>query len=891
MFSRSRSSLFVAACCLLTVAACASDGGSSSDTDATADTSVDVSTDLGGDTAADATPDSAPDTVSDTDTAADTDTDTAADTAADTDTAPDTDTDTELPTPFELEVSPTLAGPPENPLAQSSKVSCGVYQAERCLGGTLQRCAIYDTGTEAFVEDPDPLLRRVFLYDRWHDLYASPQGQTAEPVFNQAMPPETPESVWGDPAKFARYDGDGDSAIWSGVALTSDIYRYMQTGTDADYARVEAIVRTMLTKFDVTGVPGYLSRYHFLYMANGGPTNRDFFQYWPGQLGHRDMPILKPEAAPDLSPVYVEGLPNPDGTTTPVVPYWHGHPSIDQYTGPMVAFPLVLPLLKDEALKARIVEHMRCYLNRLERIELRNLQENPDLLELLSGFLAGGALNLDPDDIDLTKLDTIVAFVLRGINNGNQATFDASCPDGPPTVPTIILDANEASFLPGVLKLVADLKDGAAEITPTQIDHIYAPSIRGGDASHMIQLAVTVWWMTGDDAYLDFLRDDLLGPIRADEVTLTMQSLRLPDWCMKFYGDHITYGTHWQLITMLPDSELRTSMVRAMEEEMWQKALHNHNSSKFNIMYASSGTDAELSGRKAAIEMAVLNLERFGGGGDVIDSPRRTYALDRGAIATAMQSEGISFRCPTEAQRQQCEGDNSVLGIDTEGGIISYVCDGRVGECVMADGKCTNGLADDGLPPRLRGYADFMWQRSPFDVGAYGDGGRKQSPGRDLSEPYWMARHYGYITAGAGQVLAWQDAGTCEVKPELLDFTVTESNGLCQPGTSACTTKTTVSVGGGLQVDADGAVTQATLSEADYDAFEAKLQDAAFTTAMESTDPGCPLLLDYSVDFTLTWYVQDPIVQLAIQGCAVDSEHPFGVVFNHLKALVTKYGL
>ncbi len=881
MFSRSQTLLLVATCWLLTAAACSSDGGATADADAGTDTGADVRRD----TAADATPDGTADSDSSVDATPD------ADAAPDADPDAGADADAELPPPFELEVSPTLPGPPADLLAQSPKVSCGVYEEERCLGGTLQRCDIYDTEAAAFVDDPDPLLRRVFLYDRWHDLYASPQGQTAEPVFNQAMPPETPESVWGDPAKLARYDGEGDSAIWSGVALTADIYRYMQTGTDADYARVEAGVRTMLTKFDVTGVPGYLSRYHFLYMADGGPTDRDFIQHWPGQLGHRDMPMLKPEAAPDLSPVYLHGLPQPDGTTLPVVPYWHGHPSIDQYTGPMVAFPLVLPLLKDDALKSRIVEHMRCYLNRLERIELRHLQDSPELLELLSGFLAGGALNLDPDDIDRTKLDTIVAFVLRGINNGNQAGFDTSCPDGPPTVPTLILDADESDFLPGVLKLAADLQQDAADITPTQIDHIYAPSIRGGDASHMIQLAVTVWWMTGDDAYLDFLRDDLLGPIRADEVALTMQSLRLPDWCFKFYGDHITYGTHWQLITMLPDSALRTSMVRAMQEEMWQKALYNHNSSKFNIMYASSGTDAELSGRQAAIEMAVLNLERFGGGGDVIDSPRRTYALDRGAIATAMQSEGIGFRCPSEAQREQCEGDGSVLGIDTEGGIISYECDGRVGECVMADGKCTNGLADDGLPPRLRGYADFMWQRSPFTVGASGDGGRKQSPGRDLSEPYWMARYYGYITEGAGQVLAWRDAGTCEVKPELVDFTVTESHGLCEPGTSTCSTKTTVSVGGGLLVDADGTVSSATMSEADYDAFEARLQDAAFLAAMESPDPACPLLLDYGVDFALTWYVQDPIVQLGIQGCAVDSEHPFGAVFNSLKGLVAKYGL
>ena len=55
-----------------------------------------------------------------------------------------------------------------------------------------------------------------------------------------------------------------------------------------------------------------------------------------------------------------------------------------------------------------------------------------------------------------------------------------------------------------------------------------------------------------------------------------------------------------------------------------------------------------------------------------------------------------------------------------------------------------------------------MWQRGPFDLGErVGVEGQLQSPGRDLSEPYWMARYYGYIKEGQGQVLAWQDAGGC----------------------------------------------------------------------------------------------------------------------------------
>ena len=80
----------------------------------------------------------------------------------------------------------------------------------------------------------------------------------------------------------------------------------------------------------------------------------------------------------------------------------------------------------------------------------------------------------------------------------------------------------------------------------------------------------------------------------------------------------------------------------------------------------------------------------------------------------------------------------------------------------MDDGRCADGIASEGLPSDLRSYGDFLWQRSPFKIGDdYGTDGQKQSPGRDLSEPYWLARHYGYVSGG-DHVLAWQQSGTCQ---------------------------------------------------------------------------------------------------------------------------------
>ena len=61
----------------------------------------------------------------------------------------------------------------------------------------------------------------------------------------------TQESVWGAPSSFANYAGTGDAAIWSAVALETYAMRYLQTGTEADYQRMETKARQIQTLFEV----------------------------------------------------------------------------------------------------------------------------------------------------------------------------------------------------------------------------------------------------------------------------------------------------------------------------------------------------------------------------------------------------------------------------------------------------------------------------------------------------------------------------------------------------------------------------------------------------------------------------------------------------------------
>ncbi len=644
----------------------------------------------------------------------------------------------------------TLGPVGSDPLSGSGLESCPVYLEERCSGGAKQRCEIVDVVTKAKAAAPDPLLRRVFLYDRWYDRYLSPLGLTMERVFTSSIPAGAPDGEWGAPEKFAEWAGRGDSAIWTGAALMADIYRYAATQTDADYRRMEDRTRALILDFEVTGIPGYLSRYHFLQRAPGSPQTDQLIV----ALGTETSPTQL-----ELPKVDLPGLP-PEYAAAGAKAYWEGDTSIDQYTGPMTAFPIVWSLLKDEALKAKIVYQMTCYLKRLRRIEIINLRSRPMLVQEVLTAFGASRIRLDPDDPDIRELEKLVWYVHPGINQNNSGAFTGGCPDKVQLEPWRVIDAQSESFELDLLGLNADINRDNRTLQ-NQIDHFYIVNLRGGDSSHIMHLAAMAYYFTGEEQYRSFLFDELIGKLRVNEVARTMMAFRLPDWCYRFYGDHITFGTHWQLVNLLPEGTLRDEMIRVMEEEVWQKAMFNQKNAKANVMYASIVPDGVATAKSTAIDEAVSQLRSFGGNGGVLDAPRRQYSHSRQSIIDAFPA-GTTIRCPTVDERAACEEGGTLLGFPLEGDTISRTCDGRPGECQMPDGKCVDGLASTGLPTPLRSYEDFLWQRSPFSFGEqYAVEGAAQSPGRDLSEPYWMARHYGYLSEGAGQVLAWTSAGSC----------------------------------------------------------------------------------------------------------------------------------
>ncbi|MBL6974775.1 MAG: hypothetical protein ISR64_03495 [Deltaproteobacteria bacterium] len=706
----------------------------------------------------------------------------------DTDTGPadvpetvDTVGDIPIDTPLDVEPPlpplPTKAplATPADPLIDTDIESCALYQEERCLSGKLQQCQVYDTVGEAWVDTPETLLHRTLLFDRWRDLYNSPDGQAIDRDFSVEVLPGTPESEWGNPENFAGYWGAGDGGIWTGWSVVAAILRYSQTGTDADYERMEQHVRDMVTMYDVTGVPGYVCRYHYLMLPEGAPNTPDHILRWENQhnLSHHDRLLADPENTPNLPDIYTDGITDEAGKVWKGTPMWHGRPSIDQNTGPMTSLPMAWDLLKDEALKDRIVHHLTCYLKRLQRIELTNLQQNQDLLNGLMAYFSVGELQLDPEDIDLTRLDTIVGYVNRQINTINEDQDIWSCPDTVQMEPWRVIDATSDTFLVELIELVMDMdtEDGREN----QIDHYYFPSIRGGDAMHLMHLAAMAYHFTGDDMYREFLYDELIGNIDTIGVAHTAGAFNLPKFCKKYYGDQITYGPWWAFLELLDASDLKTEMQKAFHNEMWDKLVKVAGNTDFAIMYAGALPKDIAKDRQQALAFAMDNILWMGGNGGTLmddpfdpkwlDDPRRSYTLTPDQVLAATP-DGIMAVCPTDDELAICTAEIDIMGItmDNLTGWDSQDCPNGPGpwECDIGNEVCTDQMASGPLPIPLRRYTDFLWQRNPFELGRdAGVEGHRQFAGSDVSEPYWNARRYGFITEGQGQVLAWKETGDC----------------------------------------------------------------------------------------------------------------------------------
>ena len=386
-----------------------------------------------------------------------------------------------------------------------------------------------------------------------------------------------------------------------------------------------------------------------------------------------------------------------------------------------------------------------------------NLQQNEDGRQAIQNLFAGGALETEAGDLDFGALDRIVAYYQDSFNSLNEG-FDPTCPAKITRTPTRVIDAvDDLQFLLDMLALAQDLDSGNGE-RAKGIDHAYFVTLRGADAIHMLNLTAMGYYFTGEQDYLDFF-NELVSDLDAPAVAATLSALIVPNWCRSYEGEHRSFGPLWAFINLLADSPLKDEIRRIMHTEVWLKSIHNLRNAEYDILYASTAPEENSDTIAHAIEEALGLIEITGGNGGVLDAPRRNYGVSRDE-AIALLPAGVEPVCPTEKERSQCEDGFDVFGFHVDGVKFTRPCVDDPNECRVGE-VCAEPMANVGIPPALRQWTDFIWQRNPFALGRVpNDPGTQQTPGLDVTEPYWLARYYGYIDSGS-QVLAWQTIGNC----------------------------------------------------------------------------------------------------------------------------------
>lgn len=177
---------------------------------------------------------------------------------------------------------------------------------------------------------------------------------------------------------FDRAAGGGDSTIWTGAFVASQVWRYRETNDPAALANIESALWAIHSCHEITGVPGFFCR------AWGDPA-------WFSAGSH---------TTPANHPAYA-GMVFHGGTT-----------SRDQYTGIFLAYMLAWPHIQDANLKAAMQDDCRAV--------ARHLMANDLALKTMINGTLETHFRVDPshaylDNITAQSWNTVDDFPLNVI--------------------------------------------------------------------------------------------------------------------------------------------------------------------------------------------------------------------------------------------------------------------------------------------------------------------------------------------------------------------------------------------------------------------------------------------------------------------------------------------
>jgi len=682
--------------------------------------------------------------ITDDDDQSPTDDDDEDDDADDNDDNNDNDDDADDNDVMEITVGPSISA--NDSVLPAEIESCSLIAAEECRAGTLHRCAIYDAAADEFPENPPAFLERILYIDRYGDLYNTKDFSQLVYYHTEYIAPGTPEQTWSAPAMFDYYRDHGDSAFYQGYHVCAAAHRFAVTGTDADYRRMVEHLERQLGNWRITGVPGYMIRAVSAMLEDGTAIPPGHPEYNLREYKERTNHVLYTVTEPDLLALlpayYYEGV-TIDDVYYPTTPMIEGGPSLDAYSGALLGFDYAYDLLRseDQALKDEIAECVTCFIGRLRKIRVTNVQDSI-LGSLAMEYLMGtGSLHLDPDDINLDDIDTMVGYVAEAIPPDDPGDFQFECSDTLPSDvhPNYDWDANDPSFLIHLLSLAYRLSG----LGDYPIDFVYLTSHRGGDVAFMAHWMTLAYHVTGDERYLNFIREALVHEIDGLAVLNTAGSFYLPPYCGSWIGGDLLHPIIHTTLRHLGDGPLTDELRRTLLEEFKNKLFLTDDNAYFGVTYGtvmSADDDPEAADY---LTWAVGELNGYVIHPEYPLDPKRNYNTDY--ITDPLPDYPPTP--PTAEEVAVCEQGFELFGIE----IVP-------GPGVDPDFEVISPLA---LPVGMRVPHELIWHFSPFNLKRdFGDAeGRRIYMFTDLTVPFWIADYHQAIPDGQDMALGWQDTG------------------------------------------------------------------------------------------------------------------------------------
>ena len=662
---------------------------------------------------------------------------------------------TDDPTPD----TPPVVTPPEttptfSPLAAAGDSvlpegleSCATYQQTQCVEGTLQRCAIYDTGASEFPAAPPAMTEQAFMFDRYHDLYHSANGQTMDFYFTQPVLAGTPESEWSKDEYFERYAGYGDSAGWTGTALWGAAARYQSTGTDADYERMLTALESMAFMYEVTGVPGLLARSHWAMLPEGAPSPKG---HWGKSIvRYRDpgdnFDFAIAESLWPRLPDYYRGEIEIEGTTYTTTARYQTDASRDMYVrslpGVMLAYDLLEEGDREERLRQVLKTELPATLNRMKKGRIYNLQQNRELIYEVSEYFSGPFAAFDEDDMEFTDLDEMIFYIQEQPHPGHLDEFDFETPTGPPMEfdPELEFDASDTFLFVVAFGSMIQREQGTG---PVPIAWSMHPSVRATDTLFMTQWALAAHYLTGEERYLTFI-EDLIESIDYEGALMTYGAVQLPKYCESHYAHSLGYPTIYNLMARIDAEKFPkfwALLSRMATHEARDKANGPREDPFFGVLYNRMATPATDASYDEYVGDMVELLSTYGMNPDDKLEPDRNYP--RNFVDTPDPDVPLESIAEGDPEWEICENPIDFLGLELPAPRI--------------DGIATRSV--DPLPLGKRIGGTMLWQMDPWMVQReYGGVGMdEQWPMIGMTTPYWIGRADGIIDEGQGMALAWQ---------------------------------------------------------------------------------------------------------------------------------------